>query len=220
VLTLVSGVWTLFLLPKIDLRSLFLLLEWMEHLGTARGEAAALRAATESQSMDHSIRGLGGGQSAGGPISKQGADAKYLECLESMINSSLTPLFWLGECFLNVIGKRLYHMGSGAHGLTRRHGRLFLSGMKPYSCSIKVTAVNILVGCNLWYMFIDQARLAFFPPRADDSLAIASLYVLVACVSIPLDMPLLTLSSAGLFGFYLSWSFCLRFSFVLMATTV
>jgi hypothetical protein len=150
-------------------------LEWMEHLGTARGEAAALHAATERQSMDHSIRGLGGGKIAGGPISNQSSDTKYVECLESMISISLTPFYWLGECFLNFIGKRLYHIGSAAHGMTRRQGRLFLNGMKPYSFSIKLTAVKILVGCNIWYMFIDQARLAFLPPRSDYTLAVVSL---------------------------------------------
>jgi hypothetical protein len=147
----------------------------MEPLRTARGEAAALRAATESQAMDNSNRGLGGGQSPGGPASNQRSEAKFIEIMEAIICIPLTPLFWIGECFVNVVGKRLYQLGSMAFKTTRRQGRLFLNGMQPYSCSFRITAVNILVMCSAWYMFIDQARLAFFPPSSDNALAIVSL---------------------------------------------
>ena len=147
----------------------------MEPLRTARGEAAALRAATESQGMNSSDRGLAGGQNAGGSSTNQRSDTKCVEVLEYIICIPLTPLFWLSECFVNVIGKPIYRFGSKAFANTRRQGQLFLNGMKPYSFSIRITAVNILVLCSAWYMFIDQARLAFFPPNSDDALSIVSL---------------------------------------------
>jgi hypothetical protein len=35
--------------------------------------------------------------------------------------------------------------------------------------------VNFFVLCNIWMVFMDQARLAFFPPSADFPLAIVDL---------------------------------------------
>ena len=147
----------------------------MEHLGTARGEAAALRAATENQLNDSSSRGIGGVRSAGGPTYKKRSDRKCIESLKAVVCIPLIPLCWLGECFVSVVGERLYQLGASAHAATSRHGRLFLNGMKPYACAIRITAVNVLVVCSTWYMFIDQARLAFFPPSSDDALAVVSL---------------------------------------------
>lgn len=147
----------------------------MEHLGTARGKAAALRAATENQLNDSSSRGIGGVRVAGGPTHKKRSDTKCIETLKTIVCISLIPFYWLGECFVSVVGERLYKLGASAHAATRRHGQLFLNGMKPYACSIRITLVNLLVLCSLWYMFIDQARLAFFPPSSDDTLAVVSL---------------------------------------------
>jgi hypothetical protein len=147
----------------------------MEHLGTARGKAAALRAATENQLNDSSNRGIGGVRIAGGPTYKKPSDRKCIETLNAVLCISLIPFFRLGECFVSVVGERMYRLGASAHAATSRHGRLLLNGMKPYACSIRITVVNVLVLCSIWYMFIDQARLAFFPPSSDDALAVVSL---------------------------------------------
>jgi hypothetical protein len=147
----------------------------MEPLRTARGEAAALRAATESQGMSSSDRNLSGGQNAGGSAANQHSDTKFIELLEYVLCLPLTPFFWLGEWFVNAVGKPIYRLGAKAYANTRRQGQLFLNGMKPYSFSIRITAVNLLVLCSAWYMFIDQARLAFFPPSSDDAVTIVSL---------------------------------------------
>lgn len=161
------------MLVRVKLSSNNCLVEWMEPPRTARGEAAALRAATESQAMNQSDRGLS--QNVGGSTANRRSDKKCVDILEAAICFPLTPFFWLGECFVNVVGKRLYSMGQKALGATRRQGQLFLNGMKPYSFSIRLTAVNLLVLCSAWYMFIDQARLAFFSPQSDDALSIVSL---------------------------------------------
>lgn len=49
-----------------------------------------------------------------------------------------------------------------------------LNGNKPYSISLRLTGINFLVLCSIWYLYIDQLRLALFPHSADHSLAIVS----------------------------------------------
>jgi hypothetical protein len=60
---------------------------------------------------------------------------------------------------------------------TRKQAGLVLNGVDPYRCRIRVTAVNFVVLCSIWYMFVDMARLAFFPPSTDDAIAIVNLSV-------------------------------------------
>jgi len=57
----------------------------------------------------------------------------------------------------------------------QQNARLFLNGMAPYSFSAQFTMVNFNVLCSIWYVFMDQARLAFFRPSADFPLAILDL---------------------------------------------
>ncbi len=49
-----------------------------------------------------------------------------------------------------------------------------LNGNRPYKLSFKVTGVNFLVICSIWYLYIDQMRLAFFPHDADYPCAVIS----------------------------------------------
>ena len=49
-----------------------------------------------------------------------------------------------------------------------------LNGNRPYKISFKFTGVNFLVLSSIWYLYIDQARLAFFPHSADFACAIVS----------------------------------------------
>lgn len=49
-----------------------------------------------------------------------------------------------------------------------------LSGRRPYKISFKFTGVNFLVLCSIWYLYIDQVRLAFFPHSADFACAVVS----------------------------------------------
>jgi len=58
-----------------------------------------------------------------------------------------------------------------------------LNGNRPYKISFKFTGVNFLVLCSIWYLYIDQMRLAFFPHSADFACAIVSCavwFILVA----------------------------------------
>jgi hypothetical protein len=136
--------------------------EWMEPLRTARGEAAARRAATESMKGSTNEQDLDqnreSGHSTGGPLYK-----------------IATPFIWLFNGFDHIVVTRLHPWFQVAKQVSQRNGRLFLNGMAPYSWSANFTMVNFLVLCSTWYMFIDQARLAFFPPSADYGLAISNL---------------------------------------------
>lgn len=134
----------------------------MEPLRTARGEAAARRAATEAAkgSTDHLDLDQSGdlGRSSRGPL--------YFIAL---------PVAWIFNCTYHVFLGRLYQWFKLGLPIAQKNGRLFLNGLRPYSWSTKITMVNFLVLCSTWYMFIDQLRLAFFPPTTDYTLAIVDL---------------------------------------------
>jgi hypothetical protein len=59
----------------------------------------------------------------------------------------------------------------------RKQANLCLYGREPYSCRMQLTMLNFVVMCSTWFLFMDQLRLAFFPPTADDVLAIISFVV-------------------------------------------
>jgi hypothetical protein len=92
--------------------------------------------------------------------------------LENIFVVLLLPLFWIYDCFIFVAGARLYRWGSACLTAVRNQSFLCLNGMKPYDCSTRVTMVNLVVLCSIWYIFIDQMRLAFFPASYDNILAI------------------------------------------------
>jgi len=49
-----------------------------------------------------------------------------------------------------------------------------LNGNRPYAISIRFTGINFLVICSIWYLYIDQLRLAFMPHTADFGCAVVS----------------------------------------------
>lgn len=134
----------------------------MEPLRTARGEAAARFAATEAAkgSTDH----LDLDQS--GDLVRSSRGSLYFITL---------PFAWIFNCTYHIFLGRLYQWFELGLLIAQKNGRLFLNGMMPYSWSTKITMVNFLVLCSIWYMFIDQVRLAFFPSTADHTLAIVDL---------------------------------------------
>lgn len=54
----------------------------------------------------------------------------------------------------------------------------FLHGDSGFAFKISVTAVNFLVVCSIYYVFVDVVQLAFFDPQYDHAMAVTSLYVL------------------------------------------
>lgn len=135
--------------------------EWMEPITTARGEAAARRAATR--------------------FSNTGADEQEHESDSRLSygpwNCIVGPILWLCDCIYHVILKRIYRGMQKCMGFLRRQAWLYLNGMAPYSFSAQCTMVNFLVFCSTWFVFMDQARLAFFQPSADYAMAIVDLIV-------------------------------------------
>ena len=49
-----------------------------------------------------------------------------------------------------------------------------LNGNRPYGINFRFTGVNMLVLCSIWYLYIDQLRLAFMPHSADFGCAVVS----------------------------------------------
>jgi hypothetical protein len=139
----------------------------MEPIRTIEGEEAARRAASdfqvgadfdidlEDERDDHSVD----------------INDRAYKLIELILEALLLPFFLLYDLFVVVIGEQLFHWAEACLVFAKRQANAFLNGMSPYNCSITITAVNIVVLCSIWYMFIDQARLAFFPTSADNALA-------------------------------------------------
>lgn len=72
------------------------------------------------------------------------------------------------------IARRILIGASLFHRKLKEQASKCLSGRRPYKISFKFTGVNFLVLCSLWYLYIDQFRLAFLPHAADFSCAIVS----------------------------------------------
>lgn len=137
--------------------------EWMEPLRSARGEAAALRAATESASAP-----LGNAENK-----KRKAATSQAMCLR-IVKYIFLPFVLLYRLIYFLLIKRLRSGWKVMRRKLKAQATLALNGIRPYSCSMRVTGINLLVLCSTWYMFIDQMRLAFFPPGADFAVSVTS----------------------------------------------
>jgi len=174
---------------------------FMEPLRTQRGEIAALRAATETGGVGSRLPGLDGsnpggtsaqyqyyyGSGGAGVEGERGASQRSLmqtpnggkiaECLQSCCFYMLLPFLWIFDCIYYVWAAFLSKFFHASTDVCKRQARLFLYGDDPYVCAMRFTAVNFVVLCGAWFLFMDQARLAFFPSSADASLAIVNLVV-------------------------------------------
>jgi hypothetical protein len=144
---------------------------YMEPIRSKEGLDAAKRAAHGAK---NDVELEDGGHTEGSiPDKKQ----CMLHCLENFCVLLLLPFIWMYDIFTYVIGARLFRWGQILNKSMRRQGKLFLNGQPPYSCSVRLTTVNIIVLCSTWYMFIDQMRLAFFPASADYTLAVINFII-------------------------------------------
>jgi hypothetical protein len=141
----------------------------MEPIRSSEGEEAARKSARDFMSVRADEQGNEAGD---GDCAKEDSERqKLLRVIGNICVILLLPLLLLYDCFVFVIGARLFRIGRVIFKSMRRQAKLFLNGMKPYECSARITMVNVVVLCSTWYMFIDQARLAFFPANADYTLA-------------------------------------------------
>lgn len=162
---------------------------FMEPLRTHRGEMAALRAATETGGVGGRVPALDGynqGFGSGGAgdrgaghrsLMQAPTGGKIAECLQSCCFYMLLPFLWIYDCIQYVWVTFLSGFFSKCSDASKRQAKLFLYGDDPFVCAMRFTAVNFVVLCSVWFMFMDQARLAFFPSSADASLAVVNLVV-------------------------------------------
>ena len=148
-------------------------LEYMEPFKNARGEQAALRAATQSSIMspEEVVR-------ASGPLNANNKNrSRVFRFLQSCCLFLCMPLLWLLDCFLYLMGEYVCRCCNRFFQATKRQANLCLNGKQPWVCSMRITCVNIVVLCSTWYMFSDQIRLAFFGAAADSAFAVVNLVV-------------------------------------------
>lgn len=160
--------------------------ENMEPLETTWGQQAAYRAALQS-----SLDGVGGsdvglGTSGEHILSIRAGDSreignnnnvtrrdKVMRCLENICVGFLLPFMCIYDYLFFCLGTTCAPVWK----FLLRHAKLILNGLEPYAIQVRLTLVNFIVLCSIWYMFIDQARLAVFPPRADHIVAVFNLIV-------------------------------------------
>ena len=59
----------------------------------------------------------------------------------------------------------------------KQHVINVLYGDTPFSCTIRVTGINVLVFCSLIFLFLEVINLAFLPASADYEVAFVGTYV-------------------------------------------
>ena len=146
--------------------------DFMEPLHTEAAEEAAKQAARDfmaGRDREEDRKEDGDEDSRNGEASGR---SKVLRFIENVCVCLLLPILWVYDIFVYVIGARLFRWGETILAAVRRQAHLLLYGMSPYTCSARITTINVVVLCSAWYMFIDQARLAFFPTDADWTLAV------------------------------------------------
>lgn len=148
---------------------------------TKEGEDAARKAAEAFAFGDTFLKEEMGGTSNYRSVHgnrDDGMEQKQENCfcswMEDICVFLLLPFFWLYDCFVYVAGARLYRCFASSFRVLQTQSYLFLNGMKPYSCSMRITTTNIVVLCSIWYIFIDSIRLAFIPGKFDYTLAVIS----------------------------------------------
>lgn len=75
---------------------------------------------------------------------------------------------------MNVFGRRCRKRLGEVYRKVKGQTDSCLNGKQPYGISCQFTGVNLLVVCGIWYLVIDQVRLAFLPSSMDYNCAVVS----------------------------------------------
>jgi len=151
----------------------------MEPIRTARGEAAALRAAATSvmlpsqTSKAAALLGSSLTELEEENLHRGRCDDGLRKCWKATAAPFAAALQW----FKMRIGRPIGNVSHNAYDATLRQATRFLNGLRPYYCSVRFTGINFLVMCSTWYMFMDQLRLAFVPASFDFAMAIVNCVV-------------------------------------------
>jgi len=153
----------------------------MEPIKTPRGEAAALKAAATSVKLPNQTSKAAAllGASMDGATGELLANAESQRCsaLRECCGTISVP-FVAAATWTNMhIGKPAGTFVRNQYTSLLQQANLFLNGLRPYYCSSRITGVNMLVMCSMWYLFVDQLRLAFFPASTDFAVAVTSCVV-------------------------------------------
>lgn len=152
----------------------------MEPIRTPRGEAAALKAAATSIKLPNQTSKAAALLGA----SLEGADGDFVNVESQRCSalreccSTISMPFVAAAAWANVhVGQPVGKFARKQYNSLLQQANLFLNGLRPYYCAARVTGVNMLVMCSMWYLFVDQLRLAFFPASSDFAVAITSCVV-------------------------------------------
>lgn len=146
--------------------------EFMAPVLTEEGEMAAQRAATRSV-VDYGGHRMEEDEANDVDLTSRERSSPFFRMCGNVGLTILYPLFLLARSMAHAIRP----VTSALLEFLRKRAVLILNGEEPYACQIRWTAVNFVVLCSVWYMFIDQVRLAAFPPESDHALAIINLAV-------------------------------------------
>lgn len=151
--------------------------EIMHPIQTPQGERAAIRAATRTDGQNESDADLG--------VLLPGHNhlvQKVFDCLGF-------PFVWIGNLLRVCLETCFWPCLRSFWRFIMSQARAILNGRWPYICQLRLTMVNLVVLCSTWFLFIDQARLAFLPPDTDRALAIVNFVVwLVLVVELLLEV--------------------------------
>ena len=117
--------------------------EFMEPIRSPEAIEAARKAARDyiavkKRAVDEGNE-AGDGEGGNGELTGK---QKFLAVLQNICVVLLLPFLWLYDCFVFVIGERLFRWGRVLAISTKRQAHLFLNGMKPYECSTRITVVT------------------------------------------------------------------------------
>lgn len=149
--------------------------QFMEPIRSMRGELAAKRAATarEGQTTKDYLEE---------DESTEVPESKLVQSLRCCCFILMLPFLWLYDLMFTFWIEVIVPNWERASTFAKNKAEMVLNGREPYICRLRITMVNLMVICSTWFMFIDQARIAFFSPNADDIVASINLGVWLVLV--------------------------------------
>lgn len=129
------------------------ILGWMEPIKDPVGIEAAMRAAgrTVRSTQDK-------------PIEKE-EERNFVAVASDCLMDAIS---WPSDFAVNVL-KPFYRQqrANAKQSVTK-----LLYGTSPFACKLRITGINLLVGCSLIFLFLEVVNLGFFPARWHDEVAI------------------------------------------------
>ena len=145
----------------------------MTPIPTQEGLKAAQNAAALSRAIASGRSIRSDDENGGGPHQTKNKETLFSRTTNCLCVTCCLPFFCTYQCLGLVKESAAYKRFM--HGV-----RMFLDG--NYRISFRVTSVNLIVLVSIWYLFIDDIRLAFLHPSVDDNLAFINFIVWLVLV--------------------------------------